>query len=151
MAASLGSSASGASSNAVAITSSLQPISSQAHVIGEKYYFSKTPISNDVAKAAAETVMAIASSALNASKSSSVASTLTVAAVSSTVPSSNACPTSIPTLPVSIISIDAGAIRSEQPEIKVQGSIPVAVTKPVTVLSFVDSKTRTVMPSGTKI
>ena len=51
--------------------------------------------------------------------------------------------------PVSIISIDAVATRSDQLEITSQH--PVAITKPVTVLSFVDSKTRTVIPSGTKI
>ena len=56
---------------------SLQPLSSQAPVIGEKYYFSKTPISNDVARAAAATVMAIASSAINASVSKNT--TLTAA------------------------------------------------------------------------
>jgi hypothetical protein len=44
----------------------LQLPNAQAPSIGEKYYFSKSPISNEVAKAAAATVMAIASSALSA-------------------------------------------------------------------------------------
>jgi hypothetical protein len=144
------SSTSTTSTLAITSSTSLQPISSQAPVIGEKYYFSKTPISNDVAKAAAETVMAIASSALNASstKSSSV--------VTKSEPSSNsaACPTTIgnPNTKigpaVSIISIDA---KSEQPEITAPPPSSALVTKPVTFLSFVDSKTKINMPLGTKI
>ena len=132
----------------LAITSSstsLQPISSQAPVIGEKYYFSKTPISNDVAKAAAETVMAIASSALNASSKSS-------SLVTKSEPSnSTACPTTIgnPTTKigpaVSIISIDA---KSEQPEITAPLQSSGLVTKPITFLSIVDSKTKINMPLG---
>ena len=137
---------------AITSSTSLQPISSQAPVIGEKYYFSKTPISNDVAKAAAETVMAIASSALNASssKSSSV--------VTKSESNSTACPVTIGTPAknssnqvvgpaVSIISIDA---KSEQPEITAPTSSAL-VTKPVTFLSIVDSKTKINMPLGTKI
>ena len=58
-----------ASHQVATMKESLQPLSSQAPVIGEKYYFSKSPISNDVAKAAAATVMAIASSAINAAAS----------------------------------------------------------------------------------
>ena len=65
---------------------SLQPLSSQAPVIGEKYYFSKTPISNDVAKAAAATVMAIASSAINASISTTTSKTATTSTLTSTKP-----------------------------------------------------------------
>ena len=155
-AASAASTASTASTSTLAITSStsLQPISSQAPVIGEKYYFSKTPISNDVAKAAAETVMAIASSALNASKSSSV---LTKSESSN----STACPTTNGTTPVknsshqivtgpavSIISIDA---KSEQPEITAPPQSSALVTKPITFLSIVDSNTKINMPLGTKI
>ena len=108
-----------------AVTSTLQPISSQAPVIGEKYYFSKTPISNDVAKAAAETVMAIASSALSASKSSNMPVTAASAVTSKEI---------------SIIALDS---KSEQPEITssvVAATVPNAVTKPVTVLSFIDNK-----------
>ena len=149
--------ASTASTSTLAITSStsLQPISSQAPVIGEKYYFSKTPISNDVAKAAAETVMAIASSALNASSSKS--SSVVTKSESS---NSTACPTTNGTIPVknssnqivtgpavSIISIDA---KSEQPEIIAPQSSAL-VTKPITFLSIVDSKTKINMPLGTKI
>ena len=139
---------------AITSSTSLQPISSQAPVIGEKYYFSKTPISNDVAKAAAETVMAIASSALNASsKSSSVVT-------KSESSNSTACPTTNGTLvknssnqivgppAVSIISIDA---KSEQPEITAPPQSSSLVTKPITFLSIVDSKTKINMPLGTKI
>ena len=150
-------STSSTTSTTLAITSStsLQPISSQAPVIGEKYYFSKTPISNDVAKAAAETVMAIASSALNASSSKS--SSVVTKSESS---NSTACPTTNGTIPVknssnqivtgpavSIISIDA---KSEQPEITAPQSSAL-VTKPITFLSIVDSKTKINMPLGTKI
>ena len=157
-AASAASTASTASTSTLAITSStsLQPISSQAPVIGEKYYFSKTPISNDVAKAAAETVMAIASSALNASSSKS--SSVVTKSESS---NSTACPTTNGTTPVknsshqivtgpsvSIISIDA---KSEQPEITAPPQSSALVTKPITFLSIVDSKTKINMPLGTKI
>ena len=151
-------STSSTTSTTLAITSStsLQPISSQAPVIGEKYYFSKTPISNDVAKAAAETVMAIASSALSASSSKSSS----VVTKSESSNSNTACPTTNGTIPVknssnqivtgpavSIISIDA---KSEQPEITAPQSSAL-VTKPITFLSIVDSKTKINMPLGTKI
>ena len=107
-------------------TSSLQPISSQAPVIGEKYYFSKTPIPNDVAKAAAETVMAIASSALvNATKSASVA----VSNASLVMVSASASPIGQESHPPpSIANQSAQDILSP-------------VTKSATVLSFIDKTT----------
>ena len=150
-------STSSTTSTTLAITSStsLQPISSQAPVIGEKYYFSKTPISNDVAKAAAETVMAIASSALNASssKSSSVV-TKSESSNSTACPTTNGTPVKnssnqiVGPPAVSIISIDA---KSEQPEIPAPPQSSSLVTKPITFLSIVDSKTKINMPLGTKI
>ena len=140
---------------AITSSTSLQPISSQAPVIGEKYYFSKTPISNDVAKAAAETVMAIASSALNASssKSSSVV-TKSESSNSTACPTTNGTPVKnssnqiVGPPAVSIISIDA---KSEQPEITAPPQSSSLVTKPITFLSIVDSKTKINMPLGTKI
>ena len=72
--------------NVVTMKESLQPLSSQAPVIGEKYYFSKTPISNDVAKAAAATVMAIASSAINAATTTSVNTKVVSTAIKETKP-----------------------------------------------------------------
>ena len=138
---------------AITSSTSLQPISSQAPVIGEKYYFSKTPISNDVAKAAAETVMAIASSALNASSKSSSVVTKSESSNSTACPTTNGTPVKnssnqiVGPPAVSIISIDA---KSEQPEITAPQSSAL-VTKPITFLSIVDSKTKVNMPLGTKI
>ena len=50
----------------------------QAPVIGEKYYFSKTPIPNEIAKQAAATVMALASSALKSVTTTNTVTTITI-------------------------------------------------------------------------
>lgn len=95
-------------------------------VIGEKYYFSKSPISNDVAKAAAETVMAIASSALNAS--SKISST-------SCAKDASALPTTTTTTTGSHAPLPAQDILS-----------PV---KSVTLLSFIDKSAAKVVNKET--
>ena len=56
----------------------------QAPVIGEKYYFSKTPIPNEIAKQAAATVMAIASSALKSVPTTNTMTTITLPALAPT-------------------------------------------------------------------
>lgn len=116
----------------ITASSSLQPISSQAPVLGEKYYFSKAPISNDVAKAAAETVMAIASSALNASKCALPLVTVSAAPAAASASPAAAVAITVKEQPQEISPAAAAAVLQ-----------PVtAVTKSVTVLSFVDKSAK---------
>ncbi len=117
----------------ITASSSLQPISSQAPVLGEKYYFSKAPISNDVAKAAAETVMAIASSALNASKCALPLVTVSAAPAAASASPAAAVAITVKEQPQEI-SPAAAAAAVLQPV--------TAVTKSVTVLSFVDKSAK---------
>ena len=68
----------------------------QAPVIGEKYYFSKTPIPNEIAKQAAATVMALASSALKSVTTTS--NTVTTITIPGLAPSNTMTTMSLPSI-----------------------------------------------------